>query len=296
MIGKSIQQWIEIISENPKELKNAPLDIRNNKSVVKAALCQPFKEFVENNSHSEVASFDKSLSVFEFAGPNLRNDIEYIKELMPICSGYLFKYLDQDLRANSDLFLFALKYASKEYMIELAEKSVDESSVFNDFWEIIPRPQFEFDLEHKTILNNTDDSSSLEFLNDKRTILTAIDYQPIIYFRIGEELKQDYEIAFKAVSLYYGNFPLIPLNLKGDLEIVITYLVNEAKESVNYTRNFQPIFWDQIDQALKQCKDLYLRMIHEISFMNLNNLILDFAPFEIRKDSIIKEYLKINIS
>jgi hypothetical protein len=290
MNEKLIEKWIELISENPQELKNAPLNIRNEKSVVKAAICRPFDQLIEIN-HDGITSFFKTLSVFEFVGPELRNNIEYIKELIPICSGYLFKYLDQNLRNNSELFLFALEYASKKYIKEMAEKSIDESSHFNNFWEIIPRPEFECQLEHSCILNDSDSDLSLSFLSDKNTLLQAFEYQPIIYSHLNDSLKLDREIALKAVALYYGNFPFAPKELKGDLEFVITYLKNDADGESFYSRNFDPIFWYEIDEKLIESKSLYLSMIHEIKFMDLKDLIITNAPKHIQNDVFILEYL-----
>ncbi len=290
MNGNLIEKWIELISKNPQELKNAPLNIRNEKSVVKASICRPFDQLIEIN-HDGITSFFKSLSVFEFVGPELRNDIEFIKELIPICSGYLFKYLDQNLRNNSELFLFALEYASKEYIKEMAEKSIDESSRFNELREIIPLPEFEFQLEHSSILNDSDSDLSLSFLSDKNTLLKALDYQPIIYYHLNDALKRDREIALKAVAMYYGNFPFAPKELKGDLEFVITYLKNDAYGERCYSRNFKPVFWDEIDEKLIESKSLYLSMIHEIKFMDLKDLIITKAPKDIQNDVFINEYL-----
>ena len=90
---------------------------------------------------------------------------------------------------------------------------------------------------------------------------------------------------------YYGIFPHIPDQLLGDLDIVIIYLKNDAKESIYYTRIFEPIFWKSIDKKLRNSKDFYVEMITQIRTMDLKHLIVSQAPIEIQNDEKIKTYL-----
>jgi len=291
MSKSETEKWIEIVIENPEELKTAPDHIKEDKRVVKATLCRPFDEYIKFDFEGDFVTIFEFFEIFQFVGPNLRKNEDFIKELFPLCSGYLFKYLDPDMRNSKQLYLTALKYSSKDYIFKLAQNFIKESEIYSDLNSILDPVAFESFLLNGMILLETDNDETMSFLSEKETILFALEYQPLTYKLINQTLKLDNDIALKAIECFDTNFYYIPNDLRGNLEIVIAYLKSAVKTEITYSRIFEPTFWDSIDFELRNQSDLYIEMINQIKNMDLKYLILTEAPIEVQSNDVIKAYL-----
>jgi hypothetical protein len=102
--------------KNPEGFLAIPTVIQSDPDFIKALLCRPFNEYIayhESEPEWVVKSLFSCLEVFEYAPQTIQNDLGLIQECIPLCSGYLYRYLQTSVKNDAALFLMAARHASK---------------------------------------------------------------------------------------------------------------------------------------------------------------------------------------
>jgi hypothetical protein len=281
----TIKDWLEKVQLDPFKLKSAPHAIRENKSVVKASLCRSFKDYISFSLDGwHVDGLFEKLAIFESVGYNLRRDKLFLREIIPLCSGFIFKYLDDDFRTDKNLFLFCLQHATEDYIYQMLNEYLEENE--EEDLDFVNFDSFDYALINCELIKDTDNENNLAFLAEKNFMEKALILVPSLYSEVSESLKADKQITLIAVQGSQWNFCAIPTSLSNDIDIVMAYLDGEAGNL-----HFDPLYWDEIGDVLKNDINFYKEMINKWGFKNLK-YIFKRAPEHILQDELIKEYLE----
>lgn len=294
--GETVKNWISIVSVNPNKLKTAPIEMRDNEHVVAAAVCRPINEYFEFQAHGGLKRVFESLAAFKCASQRIRNNGEFVKKLLPKCSGFLFKYCGEKVLGDEQIFLMAAKYASPSYIKKITSRHLNKNSDDYEIAELLSSDihQFTLSINAKSILPNNKDKVFCTYIKDFNIILKAIKSGCSgIYRDIDSSLKSDKILIIEALKKDSMLFAAIPKKQLKDLDVVMAYLKQEAAEQIYDSREFEiPLFWDIINPVLKGNSTLYIRMIKSIKTMNLKTFISQNAPTTVLNNKIIKDYLK----
>ena len=122
MIEKT--NYIEKLKEKPELLKTIPKEYLTDKDIIRAALVRKW--------HNYETNFD-ILKLFKKADKSIRYDVDFVKELMKSCSGYLFEYLPEALREDEIVLLFALKHSGFEFIYsKMIDDAQSEEEDYNE--------------------------------------------------------------------------------------------------------------------------------------------------------------------
>jgi hypothetical protein len=291
MTNDTTKLWMERVMDNPYDLELAPTELKESKEIAQAALCRPFEDYISfSDSGWYIRNLYLNLEVFQYLGPAIKRDNLFIQELMQCCSGFLFRHLDQDLKQDVNLFFYALRLATVDFVEKQLFQYLEESD--KDEMELLDRLTFEDTLNQLTILKDSDNEETLPYLKDKEVMLKAVELQPAMYQHASIDLKNDKELSMKAVEAQFENFYFVPNPLNEDWDLIFSYLNGEKKEITDYGRDrmVYGIYWDQIGEKTKNNIEFYYELIKRFKDLNLSP-ILGKAPEHIKQDELINQYL-----
>ena len=197
--------YIEKLKDNPELLKTLPKEFLEDKEIIKVALVRLMPYYI---SDDVFFSMFKSLELFELIDISLKNDVEFVNELMDVCSGYLFQYLPDTLRKNKEVYQFAVKRTGFEYVFNrLLKESIGDENIDIERLKNLEEPIRNF----LSTISITEYAGS-EILKDKESILIALERDPLTFQFLNDEMKSDIEISNKALS--FGSLNMRQLNKK----------------------------------------------------------------------------------
>lgn len=295
------KKWIKILCSHPSKLKSAPFEIRDNKRIIEAILSRPFSDYFKFSASGELINLNfNSLSFFEHTSRRIRNDREFVKNMMRKCSGYLFRHIGDELLSDEALFVFAAKHASFNALEKMIKRHNHKFPTDFELNEVLNADVFRL----KSMINsqrilpkNKKQWLSCHFLNNPKIIIPVIkNGVPSVYNVINPILKRNRLIVKAAIKSDFTIFEKIPTALQTDMSILLTYLKAEAAIQIYDSRDFEvPLFWNKISETIKKSPAIYIRMIKEVKTMNFKPFIMNNSTPEILRNEIINSYLQSEI-
>ncbi len=87
-----------------------------------------------------------------------------MKELIQICSGYLFSYLPKSLREDKDIFLFALSHVGSDYVFsKLKNNCQKEGERWDEMGIIDVEYNLRLEIEKKSITEKAEENLFKDF-------------------------------------------------------------------------------------------------------------------------------------
>lgn len=214
-------KYIEALKQDFNALKKVPKEYLADKDIVRAAFDRPLYEFIEFfNGYPDIF---RGLKYFEMVDATLRYNKDFVKELIPLCSGYLFCYLPKALREDKDLFLFALSHVGTDYVFSKLKNNCQEDGERWDEMGIIDvEYNLRLEIEKKSITENAGEN----LLKDNEVVYTILDVEPDSFCYLDDMFYSDRDVALFAVKKGCFNYSRLSDELKLDKEI--TKLALEA--------------------------------------------------------------------
>ncbi|MFN4914906.1 MAG: hypothetical protein ACK5FT_06275 [Sphingomonadales bacterium] len=259
----NIKTYLNDLLAAPVGFSAVPSELRTNPEFIKALLCRPFDAYIEFEKplqEKAVKSIFSCLSVFNYVPQTIQNDLGLIKDCIPLCSGYLYRYLQTSVKNDAALFLMAARHASKAYVWQMANEYLTKKGLSH--YQLFDAGSFNAFLETQSLLAPEDDEKTLPFMANKSVVLEALEYQPQLFTRLNSILKNDVEVARAAVSRFYVMYKDAGSAAKDDADLAIEYVISEASYYQD-SDEFLGIYWEEISARLRNSKDFYLRLLHQ---------------------------------
>jgi hypothetical protein len=216
-------KYIGVLKKDFNALKTVPKEYLADKDIVRAAFDRQWYEFIEfYNGYPDIFLGLKS---FELVDATLRYNKDFVKELIPLCSGYLFSYLPKALREDKDLFLFALSHIGSDYVIS---NLLDHCQEDGEDWDENEILNLEFNLRCEIERKCISEKAGKNLLKDKEVVCELLEKEPDAFCFVDNLLYDVREIALKAVSKGGYNYSHLSEKLKHDQEIIETALQGEG--------------------------------------------------------------------
>ncbi len=186
-----------------------------DKAIVKAAFDRPWYEYIQFfNGYPDIFL---GLKNFELVDATLRYNKDFVKELIPLCSGYLFSHLPEALREDKDLFLFALSFVGADYVFsKLRSNCQEEGERWDEMGIIDIEYNLRCEIEKKSITENAGEN----LLKDKEVVYKILEIEPDSFCYIDDIFYSDKDIALIAVSKGCYNYSCLNDELKQDKKII----------------------------------------------------------------------------
>jgi hypothetical protein len=230
---------INKLKENPAKIKEVPKEFLQDPEVIKAAIVRKWSEYLccYINDYDGEYEFFKPLQYFKYAHPKLKYNKEFILELIPVCSGFLYEFLPESIRNDKDVLILAVQYAVADKIIAELANEVENSDEFEE--NSLDEMDFrEFDLKWDIYCRGSITTfTNKDLLNDRDVVLQILEANDDSSFEnFSDKMKEDYEIAEKAIALHPQNF----FNVKGKL----AYNSDLAKLSLDPYSNNQNFVYE----------------------------------------------------
>jgi hypothetical protein len=257
--------WVDSVKENAANFLLIPTAIQSDPEFIKALLCRPFNEYIayhESEPEWVVKSLFSCLEVFNYVPQTIQNDLGLIKECIPHCSGYLYRYLQTAVKNDAALFLMAARHASKAYVWQMANEYLTQKGLSH--YQLFDAGSFNAFLETQSLLAPADNVRTLPFLANKSVVLEALEYQPQLFGRLNANLKNDVEVAHAAVSRFYAMFKHAGNAAKNDAGVAIEYVISEASY-YHDSDEFLGVYWDEISLQLRNSNNFRQQLLQSCS-------------------------------
>jgi hypothetical protein len=104
------------------------------------------------------------LENFKLVDATLQYNKDFVKELIQICSGYLFSYLPKSLREDKDIFLFALSHVGSDYVFsKLKNNCQKEGERWDEMGIIDVEYNLRLEIEKKSITEKAEENLFKDF-------------------------------------------------------------------------------------------------------------------------------------
>ncbi len=257
--------WVDIVNENAAIFLLIPNAIQSDPKFIKTLLCRPFNEYIayhESETEWAVKSLFSYLEVFKYVPQTIQNDLGLIKDCIPHCSGYLYRYLQTSVKNDAALFLMAARHASKAYVWQMANEYLTQKGLSH--YQLFDAGSFNAFLETQSLLAPEDDEKTLPFMANKSVVLEALEYQPQLFSRLNSILKNDVEVARAAVSRFYVMYKDAGSAAKDDADLAIEYVISEASY-YHDSDEFLGVYYDEISVRLRNSKDFHQQLLQSCS-------------------------------
>lgn len=267
---------IEDLKKDPYSLKKIPKEYLTDKEIIKAALVRPWNDYEFNFA---------VLELFKEADKSLRYDVNFVKELMKSCTGYLFEYLPSALRDDEEILFFALQHSGFDYVYEIikAQEDPDDEEFYENYLDDISYELECYVSNQMTIMKY----AGKNILNNKEVVLKTLEFEEYGFSNFGDALKDDKEVALDAVNQDATNYTLISDRLKDDEEIALA----AAEGNGEFLEGFYDIkitwdylntyFFTYLSDRLKHDKLFLIKLIQD-SYGAEN--IIKYIPVELKDD------------
>jgi len=276
-----LKRHIEDVEFDGLLLKDLPLAYRANKQVVKAAIVKKFNEYYWDDKMFTSKMFEV-LQAFEYADESVRNDKDFVLELIKKCSGYLFKYLPEILRNDDEVFLKAITHTGLAYVYSELEKCENKNFSIDD---TIHLSGLKYYLMNTTIT----EFAGPKILSNKQIMLVALEYDPLALEILDNELKDDDDIVTKAVCKFGYTLGFSSERLRDHKNVVLNAIYATCQENFmedftgeEYWGEMTHLEWEFISDRLKLDKSIYLEIINNTKKYYKGEFVLNLAPEEIK--------------
>lgn len=269
--------------KSPSVLKVLPKQFQADKDVVRAALVRKFYEYYEEYDTFSVRMFE-ILKNFKYTDPTLKNDKEFVLELIEKCSGYLYEYLPARLRNDKTILKAVIKTIGIDY-IHSKLKRFTNQEIFhhNDvYW---------LGLENFLSSKNITPFIGSKLLDDRDLMMKVLENEPSGLNYLSDQMKNDKEIALLVLRKSGECFSFISELLMDDMEVVLTAIHSNCKEYFWWDLDDEErwssivtVIWDRISERLKNDKNLYLTIINDGEKYYKGEFVLTIAPDSIKDD------------
>ena len=208
-------KYIEALQRDFNVLKTVPKEYLADKDIVKAAFDRKWFEYIEY--FGGYPDIFLSLDNFKLVDATLRYNKDFVKELIPLCSGYLFSYLPKALREDKNLFLFALSHVGSDYVFSNLRNNCQEEG---ERWDEMGIIDVEYDLRLEIDKKSITEKAGENLLKDREVIDKILDSEPISFCNVDASLYSSRDVALKAVSKGCYNYTYLSDELKQDKEII----------------------------------------------------------------------------
>ena len=255
-------KYIEALKKDFNVLKTVPKEYLADKDIVKAAFDRQWYEYIEFfNGYPDIF---RSLKYFEMVDATLRYNKDFVKELITLCSGYLFCYLPKVLREDKALFLFALSHVGADYVFsQLKNNCQEEGERWDEMGIIDVEYNLRLEIEKKSITENAGEN----LLKDKEVVYKILDIEPESFCYLDDMFYGDKDIAFMAVSKGCYNYSLLNDELKQDKEIIKVALeangIEPLFDDASHWRNIEYYIIRNIPSAIMNEKSFCLEIIND---------------------------------
>jgi len=245
-------KYIEALKRDFNVLKTVPKEYLADKDIVKAAFDRKWFEYIEY--FGGYPDIFLSLDNFKLVDATLRYNKDFVKELIPLCSGYLFSYLPKALREDKNLFLFVLSHVGSDYVFSNLRNNCQDEGERGDEMGII---DVEYDLIWEIDKKSITEKAGENLLKDLEVIDKVLDSEPYSFCNVNTLFYSNREVALKAVSKVCYNYTYLSDELKQDKEIIKLALEAYGIE----------ILWKDSDHW----NDVYIYVIKDIPYAVLND-------------------------
>ena len=278
-----LKKHIEEVKLDGLSLKDIPIEYRSNKQVVKAAIVRKYNQYYSDDKLYTVQMFDV-LEAFNYADESLRNDKKFVLKLIEKCSGYLFRYLPENLKNDEDVFLQAITRTGKSYVYsELTKCENKKFSIDDDLYTL--------GLDDYLLHNVITQYAGVNVKANKILMLEAVKYEPGALIYLNNNLTYDKDIVSIAVSGWGFCLSYASERLRDDKEVVLAAIYASCNEHfwwdiVNEEYWSEPIHpeWRDISDRLLNDKDIYLEIINDPKKYFMGEYVLNLAPDSIKNN------------
>jgi hypothetical protein len=256
--------YIEKLKEKPELLKTLPKEYLADKDIIRAALVRTMPYYISDDVFFSMFS---NLELFEIVDDSLKNDVEFVNELINSCSGYLFQYLPEALRNDKEIYLFAIKHSGFEYVYQKLIKD----TINDDNFDLEDIKNLDDEILHFTINISITEYAGDYILNDKATILKALESDPLTFQFLNEEMKLDADISQKALSFGTLNIRQINKNTLKTLLPKKTQFINKLKEDPYFLKRIPKEYLADKDIIRAALVRKWYEYIDNIDFVFVNS-------------------------
>jgi hypothetical protein len=277
-------KYLEALKHDFNALKTVPKEYLSDKDIVKAAFDRKWFEYIEFfNGYPDIF---RGLKNFEMVDATLRYNKDFVKELIPLCSGYLFSYLPKALREDKNLFLFALSHVGSDYVFSnLRNNCQQEGERWDEMGIIDIEYNLRCEIEKKSITENAGEN----LLKDKEIVYKILEIEPDSFCYVDDIFYNDKDISLLAVSKGCYNYSSLNDELKHYKEIIKLALEANGIEALfddaAHWSNIENYVIRYIPSAIMNDKSFCLEIINDIQKrFRAPECFLKFCPDSIKED------------
>ena len=208
-------KYIAALKHDLNVLKTVPKEYLADKDIVKAAFDRPWHEYIEY--FGGYPDIFLSLENFKLVDATLQYNKDFVKELILICSGYLFSYLPKALREDKDIFLFALSHVGADYVVSNLRNNCQEEG---ERWDNMGIIDVEYNLRLEIEKKSITEKAGENLLKDEEVVFKILEFEPDSFCNVDALLYSNRDVALNAVSKVCYNYCYLSDELKQDKEII----------------------------------------------------------------------------
>lgn len=277
-------KYIEALKKDFNVLKTVPKKYLADKDIVKAAFDRQWYEYIQFfNGYPDIF---RGLKYFEMVDATLRYNKDFVKELITLCSGYLFCYLPKALREDKDLFLFALSNIGSDYVFSNLKNNCQEDG---ERWDEMGIIDIEYNLRLEIEKKSITENAEKNLLKDKEVVYKILDIEPESFCYLDDMFYGDKDIALMAVSKGCYNYSRLNDELKQNKEIIKLALeangIEPLFDDVAHWSNIENYVIRYIPCAIMKDKSFCLEIINDTQKRyRAPEHFLKFCPDSIKDD------------
>jgi hypothetical protein len=277
-------KYLEALKHDFNALKTVPKEYLADIDIVKAAFDRKWFEYIEF-----IAGYPDiflSLENFKLVDATLRYNKDFVKELIPLCSGYLFSYLPKALREDKNLFLFALSHVGSDYVFLNLRSNCQEEG---ERWDEMGIIDVEYDLRLEIEKKSITEKAGENLLKDLEVVDKVLDSEPNSFCNVDALLYGNRDVALKAVSKVCYNYSYLNDELKQDKEIIKLALEANGIEVLwkdsDHWSNIENYVIKDIPNSIMNDKSFCLEIINDTQKrFRAPERFLQFSPDSIKDD------------
>ena len=229
---------IEALKKDIKIIETVPEEYLSDKDIIKSAFDREWYEYIDFiNGYPDIF---RGLKYFELVDATLSYDKDFVKELIPLCSGYLFSYLPKKLREDKEIFLLSLSHVGADYVFS---KLIDNCEEDGKEWDENELLNLELDLRCEIEKKSITEYAGENLLKDIEVVYKVLDIEPDSFCFVNNSLFENRELAIKAVSKGCFNYQKLSNDLKNDKEIIKIALEGKGLDAGLSTK----VFWENLE-------------------------------------------------